>query len=202
MTGCQLTFERRELKYVLSNDERQGLERACVVNDGSYGLSAGDDGIHSDSDLYILGGTIDITQSYEGLEGATVTVAGGDVSITSSDDGINASGASDDDETYVSGPTSDGDGVLDYAGTGTITGGVLIAAGSTGMAQNMGEASTQPSMLVTLAGQDGSTITVTDESGSQIASCSPTKSFSCVVISTPELEVAASYTVSAPGRQG
>lgn len=84
MTGCQFTFGRRELKYVLSNDERQGLERACVVNDGSYGLSAGDDGIHSDSDLYVLGGTIDITQSYEGLEGATVTVAGGDVSITSS----------------------------------------------------------------------------------------------------------------------
>lgn len=147
MTGCQLTFERRELKYVLSNDERQGLERACVVNDGSYGLSAGDDGIHSDSDLYVLGGTIDITQSYEGLERATVTVAGGDVSITSSDDGINASGASDDDETYVSGPTSDGDGALDYAGTGTITGGALIAAGSTGMAQNKDEASTQPSML-------------------------------------------------------
>lgn len=70
------------------------------------------------------------------------------------------------------------------------------------MAQNMGEASTQPSMLVTLAGQDSSTITVTDESGSQIASYSPTKSFSCVVISTPELEVGASYTVSAPGRQG
>lgn len=65
-----------------------------------------------------------------------------------------------------------------------------------------GDTSTQPSMLVTLAGQDGSTITVTDESGSQIASCSPNKSFSCVVVSTPELEVGASYTVNAPGRQG
>lgn len=64
------------------------------------------------------------------------------------------------------------------------------------MAQNMGEASTQPSILVTLAGQDGSTITVTDESGSQIASYSPSISFSCVVISSPELEMGASYTVS------
>lgn len=126
------------------------------------------------------------------------------ITIDAEGDGIDSNGdlTITGGETYVSGPTSDGDGVLDYAGTGTITGGVLIAAGSTGMAQNMGEASTQPSMLVTLAGQDGSTITVTDESGSQIASCSPTKSFSCVVISTPELEVAASYTVSAPGRQG
>ena len=100
-------------------------------------------------------------------------------------------------ETYVSGPTSDGDGALDYAGTGTITGGILVAAGSSGMAQNMGEASTQPSMLVTLARQDSSTITVADESGSQIASFSPSKSFSCVVISSSELEVGASYTVSA-----
>ncbi len=32
MTGCQLTFERRELKYVLSDDERQGLERACATH--------------------------------------------------------------------------------------------------------------------------------------------------------------------------
>lgn len=31
MPGCQLTFERRELKYVLSDDERQGLERACAA---------------------------------------------------------------------------------------------------------------------------------------------------------------------------
>lgn len=32
MTGCQLTFERRELKYVLSDDKRQGLERACATH--------------------------------------------------------------------------------------------------------------------------------------------------------------------------
>lgn len=126
------------------------------------------------------------------------------ITIDAEGDGIDSNGdlTITGGETYVSGPTSDGDGALDYTGTGTITGGALIAAGSTGMAQNMGEASTRPSMLVTLAGQDGSTITVTDESGSQIASCSPTKSFSRVVVSTPELEVGASYTVSAPGRQG
>lgn len=121
------------------------------------------------------------------------------ITIDAEGDGIDSNGdlTITGGETYVSGPTSDGDGVLDYAETGTITGGVLIAAGSTGMAQNMGEASTQPSMLVTLAGQDGSTITVTDESGSQIASCSPNKSFSRVVVGTSELEVGASYTVSA-----
>lgn len=35
----------------------------------------------------------------------------------------------------VDGPTSNGDGALDYDHTATITGGTLVAAGSSGMVQ-------------------------------------------------------------------
>lgn len=35
-------------------------------------------------------GTIDINQSYEGIEATEITLNGGDIALTTSDDGINA----------------------------------------------------------------------------------------------------------------
>ena len=51
--------------------------------------------MHADDTLSISSGTIDITRSYEGLEGAKVLISGGKISIVASDDGINAAGGSD-----------------------------------------------------------------------------------------------------------
>lgn len=58
-------------------------------------ISTGDDAFHADNNLLIEDGKIDIEKSYEGLEGLTVTIDGGDISIVSSDDGINAAGGAD-----------------------------------------------------------------------------------------------------------
>lgn len=66
---------------------------------GNITLTAEDDAIHADGDLQIIDGKIDILKSYEGLEGATVTITGGEISLVSSDDGINAAGGSDGEET-------------------------------------------------------------------------------------------------------
>ena len=56
-------------------------------------VSAGDDAIHSDAELYVESGTILITQCYEGLEGLTIHIAGGDITVYSRDDGLNANGS-------------------------------------------------------------------------------------------------------------
>lgn len=57
---------------------------------GQITASSGDDGIHADDALQVDGGAIDITQSYEGLEGHAIYLNDGDVSVVSSDDGLNA----------------------------------------------------------------------------------------------------------------
>ncbi len=57
-------------------------------------ISAGDDAVHSDVELYVESGTILITECYEGLEAVTIDIAGGDITIYSSDDGLNANGSS------------------------------------------------------------------------------------------------------------
>ena len=62
---------------------------------GTYTISAGDDGIHAASNVTISDGKIDITQSYEGIEGLSIDIAGGEISVLASDDGINAAGGND-----------------------------------------------------------------------------------------------------------
>jgi len=68
-----------------------------TVTGGTFQLNCCDDAIHSNGDvtISISSGTIDITRSYEGLEGAKVLISGGKISIVASDDGINAAGGSD-----------------------------------------------------------------------------------------------------------
>ena len=64
------------------------------INGGSFTAAAGEDGFHADNNLIINGGSITVSQSYEGLEGQKVTVTGGNIDITASDDGINAASPS------------------------------------------------------------------------------------------------------------
>lgn len=66
-----------------------------LISDGTLTLFSGDDGVHSDSNLAVNGGQITVPKSYEGLEGASLDISGGKISIISSDDAINAAGGAD-----------------------------------------------------------------------------------------------------------
>lgn len=129
---------------------------------------------------------------------AQVTINGGKLTIQAGGDGIDSNGdlTVTGGEAYVFGPASDGDGSLDFAGTGTITGGVVMCAGSSGMAQNFGDASTQGSMLVSASGQAGDAIQLVDEDENVVASCEARTSYSCVLVSVPGVESGKTYTLS------
>jgi hypothetical protein len=85
-----------------SMDDSLHSNSNVTVNGGTFTIQSGDDGIHADQALTINGGTIKITKSYEGLEGAIITLNDGDIDVTSSDDGVNAAG----DETTTSDTTA------------------------------------------------------------------------------------------------
>ena len=64
---------------------------SVAILDGSLSIQTGDDGIHADDIVQITGGTVEISDCYEGIEGNTVLISSGDISVVASDDGINAS---------------------------------------------------------------------------------------------------------------
>ena len=59
--------------------------------DASLTIDCDDDGIHSDTEIFLESGSILITSCYEGIESPLIRMDGGDVSIYPTDDGFNAS---------------------------------------------------------------------------------------------------------------
>ncbi len=85
-----------------------------VITGGTLALFSKDDAVHADGTLTVSGGTIAISGCYEGLEGNTVVTNDGDISIVSSDDGINATATSGTGITFKGGTVyvyAGGDGV-------------------------------------------------------------------------------------------
>ena len=66
-----------------------------TISGGTLTLSSGDDGVHADNALTVEDGVIVILASYEGMEANQILLSGGDIDITSADDGLNAYGGND-----------------------------------------------------------------------------------------------------------
>lgn len=128
-----------------------------------------------------------------------IKISGGYVEVDAGGDGLDSNGWIEisGGEVYVSGPTDNGNGAIDYERYGTISGGIVIAAGASGMAQNFGNDSTQGSILLNVGNQSAGTIRITDQSGNVLARYEAAKSYSCVVISCGELRVGETYTITA-----
>ncbi|RIU88517.1 carbohydrate-binding domain-containing protein [Oceanobacillus picturae] len=78
-----------------ANDDALHSNNDMVVAGGEITLSTGDDALHADNEMTISDGSIQIEKSYEGIEGKSITVSGGDIHVTAEDDGINVNGGTD-----------------------------------------------------------------------------------------------------------
>ncbi|EPR10383.1 carbohydrate-binding domain-containing protein [Ruminiclostridium papyrosolvens] len=142
----------------------------------------GPDAVSANSMLYINGGNISVNASGDGLD------SNGSVVMTNG-------------KVFVSGPTSNNNGAIDYNGTFKISGGLLIAAGSSGMAQAPSEESTQYSINMNFPNlqEAGTIVHLQDSKGNTVATYAPEKEYQSVVISSPLLKKDSSYSLYTGG---
>jgi hypothetical protein len=128
----ELTIDSDKDAIHSENDEDDTLGYIYIYG-GTLNIAAGDDAVRGTSIVQIDGGTINIETCVEGIEGTYVQINGGDITIYSTDDGVNATAKSSldvvieinggtIDVTMASGDTDgfDSNGNL-YVNGGTIT---------------------------------------------------------------------------------
>ncbi|HPJ03406.1 MAG TPA: carbohydrate-binding domain-containing protein [Candidatus Limiplasma sp.] len=178
----------------------EGLESAVInITGGTVALLAADDGINAADASQ--SGQSDRMGAFGGMGSGNaslqVNISGGVVTVNAYGDGIDSNGnvTMSGGELYISGPVSSGNGALDYDSTFKISGGVLAAAGSVGMAQTPSESSGQPSVIAYFSQMQsaGKTYMLANASGTVILSITPDKEFQCIVFSAPELTAGSSY---------
>jgi hypothetical protein len=190
-----------------------------MINGGTFAISAGDDGINVSAGGDMMGmpgggawpgGTPGGTPGGGGIAPREVPTApgtagnywlyinGGYLYIDALGDGIDSNGsiAMTDGVVIVNGPTANDNGALDHSSF-PMTGGFLVAAGSSGMAQTTSTTSTQCSILLTfnttLAAR--TLVHIQSSSGEDILTFVPTKQYSSVAFSSPKLIRGSTYDV-------
>ncbi|MGI6395481.1 MAG: carbohydrate-binding domain-containing protein [bacterium] len=195
----------------------EGLEASNItINDGNIHITSSDDGINcaggDGSGGWNPGGGPGGGGPGGGGPGGgdsgdyLLTINGGYIWINAEGDGLDSNG--DIEMTggvvFVNGPTKSNNGAVDIGDSRNnyfkITGGVLIAAGSSGMAVGPDTVSTQNSVLYNFSSIKANTLFhVRNSSGEKIFTFEPMKQYSSVVFSMPELTMGQSYEVYSGG---
>lgn len=183
----------------------EGLEsKVITINGGNIRLNVEDDGVNG-------AGGVD-GSSVNGRPGQDTFAATGDVSLNinggylyvdAKGDGIDINGIINmtAGTVIVNGPTENMNGALDYDGGFNLTGGFLLAVGSSGMVQAPSTSSTQYSVMYGFDTMQaaGTMIHIQSESGEEILSFTPSKEFQSLVLSSPQLTNGATYTLFTGG---
>lgn len=186
----------------------EGIEAPTVViSDGKTSVVSSDDGVNissGDAEAAGGGGLGGPGGNQSGAASSNkLTISGGNLTVDSKGDGLDSNGsiAMTGGTVIVNGPTENGNGPLDYDGTFEMTGGFLVAAGSSGMAQATSEQSTQPGVLMiySKAQQAGAMVHLEDSDGNTVLTFTPPKSYQSLFVSSPTIKKDASYTLSSGG---
>ncbi|MFI2102787.1 carbohydrate-binding domain-containing protein [Isoptericola sp. NPDC019693] len=139
------------------------------------------------------------------MEGASITITDGTLHVDAEGDGLDSNGVAEisGGTIVVEGPTNGGNGALDVAGDLDVTGGTLLAVGSSGMAQAPSEGSSQGWVALTADStlEAGTEVAVVDADGTQVATITLSKTAQSVVYSGPEITDGATYTLTADGEE-
>ena len=175
----------------------EGIESIVVtVSDGTIHLVSSDDGIN------IAGGN----SGGNGMSAdpnAYFELSGGYIWMNAQGDGCDSNGSvyMSGGTMIVNGPTANMNGALDYNGTFEITGGYLLAVGSSGMAESTSSSSTQETLFFYYGSTQaaGTMVHIETEDGDEILTFVPVKAYQSVVLCSSELSIGTTYVVYSGG---
>lgn len=206
-----------------TGDDGLHADDVLQINDGTIEIAGSYEGLEG-SEIYVAGGKVTVNASDDGVNAAggndgsgqsgqmatdqfsqsgshSISISGGELYVNAAGDGLDSNGsiAMTGGTVIVDGPENSGNGALDYDSTCVVDGGILVAVGSSGMAQNVSDTSKQTAVLISYDQQQDSRITLTDEKGNILLSYQPAKTYQTAVISAPTLEKNIAYTLSNGG---
>ncbi len=197
----ELTINGGSLQLLQSYE---GLESSKItINGGEVLVNAKDDGINiaGGNDASSLGNRPG-QNTFAADSNQMLVINGGQVVVYAAGDGLDSNGSIEMNggTVIVHGPTDNGNGAVDYNGSFQLNGGILLAAGSSGMAQNVSDTSTQPALAAAFSTKAANTaVQLTDANGKVLISFVPSKAFQWVLISTPELAQGQTYSLYSDG---
>lgn len=210
-----------------SGDDGVHADLAVTISGGTIRIPKSYEGIEANA-ITISGGDLEVVSSDDGINGAggvdgsgttpgatatatataatpSLAISGGRIAVNANGDGVDINGTitMSGGTLLVDGPTQNMNGAIDYDRSFVITGGTVIAAGSSGMAQAPGTGSTQASVAVTFTSAQaaGSTVKLLAADGSEIASFTPAKTYQSLVVSAPALVAGTAYKVTVNGTE-
>lgn len=189
-----------------SGDDGIHADLVLTINNGEINISTSYEGLEANG-IEINGGVISLRAYDDGINacdsettGTTpyITISDGSITANADGDGIDSNGtvSMSGGTLVVFGPTSNGDGALDYDVSFAMCGGTLIALGSRGMAQAPSTLS-QPCLSVYSNVDADSTIEVRDEDGNDILSTVTPKSCESLIFSSENFVQGKTYSIYA-----
>ena len=173
LSGGNLTINSRGGKGVVAHGSLE-------LSGSTLDVISADDGICAEQTMTVSDGTIRLLAGADGLKGGSksgtgagaIEILGGSVVLSAYGDPIDAKGGA------------------------TISGGSFSGVGSSKTPKGFTSQSTQCSLLFSFSGAAGSTAEVRTESGAVICAIEARCGFTCAVLSIPELESGALYSLN------
>ena len=188
----------------------EGLEALRVdITGGDITIYPSDDGINANGGSGYGWGYVPSLEEDEGEEDQTtyIRISGGSLTIINSN-GRDADGMDSNGDIYIDGgciriymPGGNMNNAIDCGSERgfecIVTGGELLATGSTMMAESFSSESTQCAVLLLLDDEipAGIPIAIIDADGNKILSDIPECSYSSIAFSTPDMSVGETYTI-------
>ena len=212
---------------VAAGDDGVHAEGDLVISGGTVGITRSNEGLEG-KDITVAGGTTQVTSGDDGVNASgsdgtsegggggpggggggmdvgdyTLKVTGGTLVIDADGDGFDSNGTAEitGGTLVVNGPETGGNGALDVNGSFTVSGGVLLAAGSAGMAVAPDEESEQGWVSATLDASvaAGTTLHVVDADDKVVATYVTSKTIQNVVFSSSAVKSGSEYRIWSGG---